>query len=159
MERCQGEDVILRAPHEVELPALAELCFRSKAVWGYDAAFMEACRPVLQVDPELARRGLARVAVADTALVGVAQVSLDGDEAELDLMFIDPKHQGLGAGRRLFRWAVDAARSRRVRRLVILSDPCARPFYEKMGASYVRMAPSDAIPGRELPLLQLALRP
>jgi hypothetical protein len=27
-----------------ELPNLSELCLRSKAVWGYDQAFMEACR-------------------------------------------------------------------------------------------------------------------
>ena len=71
MERCQGGGVILRAPLEDELPALADLCFRSKAVWGYDAAFMEACRPVLRVDPDRARRGLARVAVLHDVLLGV----------------------------------------------------------------------------------------
>ncbi len=147
--------MILRAPLEDELPALADLCFRSKAVWGYDAAFMEACRPVLRVDPDRARRGLARVAVLHDVLLGVAQVSLDGDEAELDLMFVDPDHQGLGAGRRLFSWAADVARSHGARRLVILSDPDARPFYEKMGARFVRLAPSDVIPGRELPLFEL----
>lgn len=145
----------MRGPREDELPALADLCFRSKAVWGYDAAFMEACRAVLRVDPVLAAQSLARVAALDDEAIGVAQVSLDGHDAELDLLFVEPDRQGLGAGRLLLRWAVDAARSRGAARLVILSDPGARPFYERMGARYLRMAPSDAIPGRELPLVEM----
>jgi hypothetical protein len=38
-------EVRLRAPRLDELEALSDLCLRSKAVWGYDAAFLEACRP------------------------------------------------------------------------------------------------------------------
>ena len=34
----------IRAPTIDELPDLSDLCFRSKAVWGYDEEFMEACR-------------------------------------------------------------------------------------------------------------------
>ena len=34
----------IRTPRPDELSSLSDLCFRSKAVWGYDAAFMEACR-------------------------------------------------------------------------------------------------------------------
>ena len=34
----------LRPARPEEAPALTELCLRSKAVWGYDAAFMQACR-------------------------------------------------------------------------------------------------------------------
>jgi len=33
-----------------ELPGLSDLCFRSKAVWGYDKEFMEACRGELSFD-------------------------------------------------------------------------------------------------------------
>lgn len=157
MRQAERDAVVLREPLEAEWPALAELCFRSKAVWGYDASFMEACRHVLRIDPALAGRGLAQVAVVGEVVVGVAQVSIEGAEAELDLMFVEPERQGLGAGRHLFRWAVEAARREGARRLLILSDPGARPFYERMGARYLRMAPSDAIPGRELPLLAFAL--
>jgi hypothetical protein len=41
--------------------------------------------------------------------------------------------------------------------LAILSDPNAAPFYERMGAVPAGDAPSDAIPGRRLPLLHLDL--
>ena len=45
-----------------------------------------------------------------------------------------------------------------VRQLAILADPHAAGFYEAMGARFVRMAASDAIPGRELPLYVLGLK-
>ena len=35
--------------------------------------------------------------------------------------------------------------------MTILADPNAAAFYERMGARYLRHAPSDAIPGRTLP--------
>jgi hypothetical protein len=39
----------------------------------------------------------------------------------------------------------------------ILSDPQAHPFYERMGADFVRETPSDVIPRRTLPLLKFDL--
>ena len=41
--------------------------------------------------------------------------------------------------------------------MTILADPNAAPFYERMGATFMRMAPSDAIPGRSLPLYEYDL--
>jgi hypothetical protein len=35
-----------------EAASLSALALRSKALWGYDAAFIEACRASLTVDPE-----------------------------------------------------------------------------------------------------------
>jgi hypothetical protein len=39
----------------------------------------------------------------------------------------------------------------------VLSDPQARGFYEKHGFRWTHDAPSDAIPGRVLPVLQRSL--
>lgn len=50
-----------------------------------------------------------------------------------------------------------AARERGGAVLEILSAPYARGFYEAQGARFVEWRPSDAIPGRMLPLLCLAL--
>ena len=41
--------------------------------------------------------------------------------------------------------------------MTILADPNAAPFYERMGARFLRNAPSDAIPGRTLPLYEYDL--
>ena len=40
-----------RAPTFNELSGLSDLCFRSKAVGGYDEKFMEACRGELSFEP------------------------------------------------------------------------------------------------------------
>jgi hypothetical protein len=43
--------LMIRAPRADELSRLSDPCFRSKAVWGHDAAFMEACRAELSLQP------------------------------------------------------------------------------------------------------------
>ena len=42
----------IRCARPDEAAGLSDLAFRSKAVWGYDAAFMERCRDDLAVTPE-----------------------------------------------------------------------------------------------------------
>ena len=41
----------LRPARPDEADLLTELCLRSKAVWGYDDAFMRACRAELTLSP------------------------------------------------------------------------------------------------------------
>ena len=41
--------------------------------------------------------------------------------------------------------------------MTILADPNAAAFYQRMGARFLQDAPSDAIPGRTLPLYELDL--
>ena len=68
----------LRAPGRDEAVALTELCLRSKAVWGYDEHFMEACRAELTVTPERMNSPYFQVAESDGCVVGVAQITLRG---------------------------------------------------------------------------------
>lgn len=155
---ASDSSILLRAPRPGEYQQLDALCRRSKATWGYDEAFLDQCRDVLQVNRDLAETGLVIVAERRGTVVGVAQIECDGDSAELDLMFVEPDASRAGIGRRLFGWATQTATERGAKSLKILSDPGARPFYEAMGAEFVAMAPSDAIENRELPLLSLRLR-
>ena len=89
--------------------------------------------------------------------LGLVRVEPDGETAELGLMFVDPPAMGSGAGRMLFEAATRLARRQGARRMMILADPNAAPFYERMGARFVRNAPSDAIPGRTLPFYEYDL--
>ena len=89
----------LRPPRADEGPKLTELCLRSKASHGYDEAFMAACREELTVDP--GGGGLIAVAELNGECAGVAEMSLEGEKAELCKLFVDPLHQGKGVGRRL----------------------------------------------------------
>src|SRR5882724_6201550 len=101
--------LLIRSPVIEELAALSELCMRSKAVWGYDAAFMEACKAELSFDPrDLVCSRIAVAARADSVL-GVAQVRIAGNDADLLKLFVEPAALRGGVGRILFAWASDIA--------------------------------------------------
>ena len=136
----------IRNPVVDELPSLSDLCFRSKAVWGYDEAFMEACRSELSFYPR------------DLQLTcGVVQVAVVGDEADLLKLFVEPEELRRGTGSALFAWAADISRKMGAHRMTIHADPDAAPFYRIMGACDAGRAPSGSIPGRMLPRLTFNL--
>lgn len=144
----------LRRPANRDLPALSALCLRSKAWWGYDAAFMDACRGELTLTAgELATSDLIMAEIRGQA-AGLAQVTRGANPADLLKLFVDPPFIGTGLGRLLFDWAAGTARAQGADALTIEADPGARPFYERMGARLVGEAPSGSIPGRMLPLLE-----
>ncbi|WP_199789357.1 GNAT family N-acetyltransferase [Sorangium cellulosum] len=153
---------MIRLARVDEAGALTALCRRSKAHWGYDAAFMRLAAPALEVDAEAIGEGRVFVGVdGDDRALGVARLDIldikPPDVAELGLLFVDPPAMGLGVGAALFRHVAAEARRRGCRRMTILADPFAAPFYERMGANCLGQAPSDAIPGRTLPLYDVDL--
>jgi len=147
----------LRTPRPDEVIALTELCLRSKAVWGYDEHFMEACRDELTITAEKMKSSDFQVAESDGRVVGVAQITLKGKVAELSSLFVEPTRLRCGAGRQLFDWAKKTARSAGAAHLVIEADPYEAGFYRHMGAIDAGTVPSGSIPGRMIPLLRLSL--
>jgi predicted N-acetyltransferase YhbS len=143
-----------------EAAALSELCIRSKAVWGYDEAFMALARVVLEVSPGQIAAGDVWVATGDDGEVA-GMVALGPAEQpntlDLDKLFIEPQRIRTGVGRVLMAHAIEEARRRGAKRLTILSDPYAAGFYERNGARRIGEAPSDAIPGRSVPLYEIKL--
>jgi GNAT superfamily N-acetyltransferase len=150
-------DIRLRRARVEEAGALGELCLRSKAVWGYDAAFLEACRDELLPDLVAIAQGCVAVAELSGFIAGVAEVSVSDDEAHLEKLFVEPTLIGRGVGERLMSWALDEAASRGATKMVIESDPGAVDFYRRLGARDAGDAPSGSIPGRTLPRLVLDL--
>ena len=149
----------IRTPAIDELPGLSDLCFRSKATWGYDAAFMEACRAELSFDRQDLESTSIAVAEHDGKPVGVAQVLVAGDQAVLLKLFVEPDAFRRGIGAALLAWATDVAKRMDAARLTIEADPDAAPFYRRMGACDVGQAPSGSIPGRMLPKLTIDISP
>ena len=147
----------LRDARRDELPALSELCLRSKAVWGYDDAFMIACRIELTLRPDELQSTHIRVAERDSTVVGLAQVKVTGTDADLLKLFVEPAQLGSGVGRLLFEWATAKARGLGAVRMIIEADPDAAAFYEHMGARHAGFAPSQSIAGRMLPRMQMKL--
>lgn len=140
--------------------ALTALSIRSKAHWGYDAAFMEQAAPHLAIPPDLLALGRVWVSTGrDDRPLGVMGLSLPDATGltDLTLLFIDPPAIGQGHGAALLRQALSTARADGAQRLQVLSDPHALGFYLRHGATQIGTAPSDAIPGRLLPMLEWTL--
>jgi GNAT superfamily N-acetyltransferase len=144
----------IRSLTEQELEEASALCLRSKAHWGYDAAFMTACRDELTLRAADLAGGLVVGLRENGALVGVAQVTGVDESWELEKVFVDPPAIGSGIGRRLFAWAVEAVGARGGQILTIAADPQAAEFYRRMGAVDSGHVASASIPGRRLPRLR-----
>lgn len=154
----------LRAARVDEAQKLSALALQSKAVWGYDAGFLQACRAELSVAP-------ADISHADwPCMVATSKGSLEQQligfyllssksalAAELEALFVEPGSLGQGVGRELLEHAKGVLRLHGVRTLEIQSDPGAVAFYERLGAQRIGERPSGSIVGRSLPLLQILL--
>jgi GNAT superfamily N-acetyltransferase len=147
-----AEPVIRRAVVEDAAP-LTDLALRSKAVWGYGAAFMNACRVELTISGESIRRRPTFLLEDRGRLAGFYQLRLSGPSAEVAQFFIAPEALRSGLGRRLWRHLERTARNAGADRLEVDSDPNAEGFYLAMGMTRRGEAPSGSIAERLLPHL------
>ena len=114
-----------------EASALSELCFRSKAAWGYDEAFMALVRIAFEGMQEQVAAGNVWVATgADGEIAGLVALgpSEEPDTLDLDKLFVEPRWIRTGVGRALLAHAIDEARRRGAMRVTILADPYAAGF-------------------------------
>lgn len=152
----------IRAARPDEASELSALAMRSKAHWGYDAAFMEACREELTLSATqiVARRTQVAVSeepATDGRMLGFGTIDGDAPAGELGMLFVDAPAIGTGVGGALFSHLTALATELGFHRLTIASDPNAEPFYLARGAVRIGGVPSGSVPGRTLPLLALAL--
>ncbi|MGW1506054.1 GNAT family N-acetyltransferase [Streptomyces mirabilis] len=153
-------EVRIRPARAEEASALTELVRRSKAHWGYDPEFLEACRAELTIRPD--EIDVRRIVVAEDAHLGVLGVaSLEGTAPHgcVGLCFVEPGAIGCGVGRLLYAHVMGTARELGFTRITIDSDPNAEAFYRRMGARPVGDTPAGSIPRRELPLLEVVFAP
>jgi GNAT superfamily N-acetyltransferase len=139
-------------------PILSAIAFRSKAHWGYDAVFMDACRDDLTITAGDLLTRIVFVAERDGRIVGFGSLKCDPPTAQLVDLFVDPHAIGGGVGRQLWQHAVVTARKQGCDELLIDSDPHAEGFYRVMGAELIGTTRSTVFPDRELPLLRYDLR-
>ena len=138
-----------------EAGAIGGLALRSKGHWGYDAAFLEACREDLTIDPDWCDGVRLIVAEEGGVLLGYARIAGGPPVAELAGLFVDPPAIGRGVGGLLLRHALGIAAGLGIETLEIDSDPYAEPFYLHAGAVRTGAAVSTVDPTRLLPRLEL----
>ncbi|MGH3486300.1 MAG: GNAT family N-acetyltransferase [Actinopolymorphaceae bacterium] len=147
----------MRPARAEEADLLTDLAFRSKAYWGYDEAFMAACRDELAMRASEVVAHRTTVAVREGNIVGFATLTGEPPVGELGMLFVEPDAIGQGVGRRLYHHVTAAARELGFTRVTLDADPYAEPFYLAMGAIRIGLTPSGSISGRELPLLEVSL--
>ena len=149
---------IIRPADTAEAHALSELALRSKAHWGYDAKFLQACREELSVDARYIINHPVFVIEHVDELAGFYSLEhMCDEEVELDLLFVDPPHIGHGLGRQLIEHAKHQARESGYQSILIQGDPNAAHFYTAAGGEPSGSSPSGSIPGRVLPLFRIDL--
>jgi len=151
------DGLTIRAPRAGEAEALTELALTAKASWGYDAAFMAACRDELTVTAERLADWDYWVADLDGRLAGLIALSHADGVAELEDFFVDPQAQGRGVGKALMAAFLDACRAKGLSLVRVAADPNAEPIYARLGYRTVGQIPSGSIPGRMLPRMELRL--
>ncbi|MEV0641787.1 GNAT family N-acetyltransferase [Streptomyces sp. NPDC050619] len=149
--------VLIRAARTEEAAFLSELALQSKAYWGYDEAFIAACREELTVHESEVEPRRTTVAEADERILGFITLEGEPPEGILGMMFVDPDAIGRGIGRLLFAHNIATARKLGFVRVTIDADPNAEPFYRAMGAVRIGTTPSGSIPGRVLPLMAVTV--
>jgi GNAT superfamily N-acetyltransferase len=167
----------IRAARPDEAAELSALAQRSKAHWGYDPEFLEACREDLTIPPEQVVAKRIYVAVSNAGvdadvdeiepgsgpaatpgrILGFGTIEGDPPAGELGMLFVDPEVIGQGVGGAVFAHLTATAGALGFHRLTIAADPNAEPFYLAKGAVRIGGVPSGSVPGRILPLLALAL--
>jgi len=147
----------IRHAYPEEAATLSELALRSKARWGYDAAFLEACREDLAITADDIASASVFVLEEAERVIGFYALRGAGAEALLTDLFVDPEHIGRGHGHRLWEHAAETARRSGFAALTLHSDPHAEGFYRAMGAVRVGVVPSTVFAERLLPLMRFSL--
>lgn len=154
----EQRNIAIRRGQPGEGKALTELALRSKAYWGYDAAFMKDCREALIITEEKIKYHQVYLASEGLDVAGFYCLIISGASGVLDDMFIDPRYIGTGCERCLWDHMIALAKEMGIYELTIDADPNAEGFYLKMGAERVGESESTAIPGRMLPLMKMTVR-
>jgi len=142
--------------HEADL--VSDLCFRSKAHWGYSEEFMEACRDDLTITANYIEASLVYVIEEDDGIKGFMGLERREDHILLGYLFIDPNAIGKGYGKAMWAHMTQVVKSLNMRTVLIHSDPYAEEFYLARGAVRIGEIESTVIPDRKLPLLRFELR-
>jgi hypothetical protein len=119
---------------------------------------MDACSGELSFEPRDFKLTPIALAEHEGKPIGVAQVKVVDEEADLLKLFVEPGALRVALVRRC-SFGLPKPRKNWVPRGLIDADPDAAPFYRRMGAYDVGQVPSGSVPGRILRKLAMNLCP
>lgn len=148
----------IRRAEPFEAETLTEISHAAKRHWGYPERWIECWRETLTITPEFIKTNEVYLAEEDGAALGFYALIMEGEEAELEHLWVRPERIGTGLGRELMEEAKSRAASLGARAINITGDPNAEGFYLRMGAQRLGQvsAPVDGT-ARFLPRLRIDL--
>lgn len=149
---------VIRLARPTEGEILSTLALRSKAYWGYNAAFMAACVDELTISAEQIQQNQTYVLEKRGRILGFYMLaSPNNKEIELEYLFVEPDVIGQGYGSQLMCHAKAKALELGYQAILIQGDPNAAAFYQAMGGKKISHRQSDSIGDRTLPLFKIDL--
>ena len=151
---------------------LSALAMISKAYWGYDDAFMEACRKGLNYYEDYIASKNVQFWLAWLPTIEIKELTnkprafIDGfiaihfgenNKAMIEALFVHPQSMKKGIARSLFQKALSEARAKGVTEFHVQSDPNAEIFYQQLGFKTYEMHASGSIKERTLPMMKMHL--
>ena len=127
----------------------------AKRHWGYSDELMDIWLPDLLLKPEDFDKRSIWVIKKEKQIIAISSlVFLSNGIYELEDFWVSPANIGCGIGQKMFQFIINHLEEIKAVKLVIISDPNAEKFYNKMGASRVDLFASKP-EGRMLPIMEL----
>lgn len=148
----------LRSAIPQDAKMLTEIVIISKSYWGYSKEFIKQCEQDLTIDANYINESFVFVLENRNELIGfISFERLDYDY--LDFFYVKSAQIGRGYGRLLWSQAIEKASEIGIKSFMIVSDPNAKGFYKKMGATYFGGVASTVFKDRNLPLMKYEIGP
>jgi N-acetylglutamate synthase-like GNAT family acetyltransferase len=147
----------------IELAQLADIKVINRVIesakryWGYSDELMSIWLPDLLLKPEDFKLRNVWVLKKENEIVAISSLFFLSDGLyELEDFWVSPAFMGAGIGRKMFQFIINHLEDIEADKLVIISDPNAETFYNKMGAIKVDLFASKP-EGRMLPIMELLI--
>jgi GNAT superfamily N-acetyltransferase len=139
-----------------EAAVLSRIALEAKRHWGYPEDWIQYWSDDLTMSPEFISQNQVFVAESENEIVGFYALVAAGRHAELEHMWVAPKHIGTGVGKELFIHAMQIAAGDNISEVELSADPNAEGFYQKMGARRIGEVTSEVFgETRRLPRLTI----
>lgn len=134
--------------------SLTEIALKSKAIWGYSDEQIQNWTEELTVSNQMIEEMFVYKFLVAKKVVGFYILNQPKENSiELEFLFVLPNFIGKGIGNQLLLHAFEKAISLNCKKIILLADPNATPFYQSKGFVIIDKKES-AIFGRFLPVMQ-----
>lgn len=144
----------LRKALDEEAEILSNVAIKSKAYWDYNEEFIDGCMEDLTISVEYIQKNYVYIFEDDDGIIGFFAFERS-EQDRLDFLYILPKFIGKGFGKVMWENIIREAKELGIKTFTIDSDPHAKGYYEKMGATQIGETPSTVYKDRVLPLMRV----